>query len=104
MDELKKLVESIEQKGEQLWWVRIAPKENGKVERWLIAPITEPNNETDSEKRIIDSLKSAISEDDGTEYWDCENVSVDENVKWVCHLRKKSKVTRAGGHVFKIEG
>lgn len=100
MDKFEKLLNEMDSKGEQLWFVRIVAKDGGKIERWIVAPIRGREN---IETKLTTSLEAVIEENDNSEYYDCVNMGTKGQTDWKCTLLREGKITGPGGHVFHLE-
>ena len=97
INRFKTFLKKIEEKGEELWFVRIAPKSGGKVERWIVSPITTPGS---VEKRVLKALEAIIKENKDSEDWDCVYQESKGKIKWMCTLKRSGIITGHKGHVF----
>ena len=100
-NEISNLIKHIEKGKDQLWVVRIAPRNNGLTERWIISPVSRKTKNT-PKKRLLEALKAIKAESKESEIWDCRYVKSGSKVSWVCDLKKRGMFTKPKGYVFDI--
>jgi len=86
-----------EARGEQIWLVKITPKDQGKTERWTCAPLSGNENKPGA------AVEAILQENDLSEIYTCRNTGAEGKVEWICTLEKPSINTPPGAHVFPQE-
>lgn len=100
---LQEMVDAVGASGDQLWCVRIASKNNGSIERWIVSPIVRDDKPVNATESITSALEAVMAEDQDAEVWDCWEHKTGDKIVWLCSLEKPSRHTGPHGRVFTIE-